>query len=111
VSLFEQGLLQMLEAAVTGLQPMQPYLLALSPRPDGSEPLLPLAESTTNAAGAQVVNALGPLRQIVQGQADLQRRYLVIVPGTASQHGAPVQIQASCVNAGDLESVNHGCDD
>jgi hypothetical protein len=101
----------MLEAAVTGLQPMQPYLLALSARPDGFGPLLPLDEFTTNAAGAQVVNALGPLRQIVQGQEHVQRRYLVIVPGTASQHGAPVQIQASCVNPGDLEPVNHGCDD
>jgi YVTN family beta-propeller protein len=94
VSLFDQGLLQMLEAAVTGLQPMEPYLLALSPQPDGSGPLEPLAEFTTNAAGAQVVTALGPIRQIVQGQEDVQRRYLVIVAGTASQPGLPVQIQA-----------------
>jgi YVTN family beta-propeller protein len=111
VSLFDQGLLQMLEAAVTGLQPMQPYLLALSPRPDGRDPLLPLAEFTTNAAGAQVVNALGPLRQIVQGEQNVQRRYLVIVPGTASQHGAPVQIQANCVDRGELDADNRVCDD
>jgi hypothetical protein len=40
------------------------------------------------------VNALGPIRQIVQGESRVQRRYLVVVPGTADEHGAPVQIQA-----------------
>jgi YVTN family beta-propeller protein len=95
VVLYDQGLLQMLEAAVTGLQPMQAYLLALSPQPDGSGPLEPLAEFSTNGAGAAVVNELGPIRQIVQGQADVQRRYLVILPGTALQPGTPVQIQAT----------------
>jgi hypothetical protein len=111
VSLFDQGLLQMVEAAVTGLQPMQPYLLALSPRPDGRGPLLPLSEFTTNAAGAQVVNALGPIRQIVQGEQDVQRRFLVIVPGTASQHGAPVQIQANCADPDELKLANRVCDE
>jgi YVTN family beta-propeller protein len=111
VSLFDQGLLQMLEAAVTGLQPMQPYLLALSRRPDGRDPLLPLSAFTTNAAGAQVVNALGPIRQIGRGELDVQRRYLVIVPGTASQHGAPVQIQATCGDSGELKTDNVVCDD
>jgi YVTN family beta-propeller protein len=35
VSLFDQGLLQVLQASVTGLQPKQPYVLALSRAPDG----------------------------------------------------------------------------
>jgi YVTN family beta-propeller protein len=109
VSLFDQGLLQMVEAAVTGLQPMQPYLLALSPRPDGRGPLLPLAEFTTNAAGAQVVAALGPIRQIVQGEQDVPRRYLVIVSGTADRHGPPVQIQASCADPGELKPDSVDC--
>ena len=95
VVLYDQGLLQMLEAAVTGLQPTQPYLLALSSQADGSGTLEPLVEFTTNAAGAQIVNALGPIREIVRGQEEVQRRYLVIVPGTASQPGAPVQIQVT----------------
>lgn len=95
VALYDQGLSQMLEAAVTGLNPTQPYVLALSPQPDSSGTLEPLAEFTTNAAGAAVVNTLGPIRQIVQGEQDVQRRYLVIVPGSPAQPGAPVQIQAN----------------
>ena len=36
VTLFDQGLADVLEASVAGLQPMQPYVLALSERADGS---------------------------------------------------------------------------
>ena len=68
-------------------------MLALSQRPGGSGILQALAAFTTNPAGSAIVNALGPIRQIVQGANDVQRRYLVIVPGTAAQLGAPVQIQ------------------
>lgn len=50
-----------------------------------------LAAFTTNAAGSAIVNAIGPIRQIVQGGADAARRYLVIAPAAA---GKPVQIQA-----------------
>ena len=35
VSLFDQGLVQVLQAAVTGLEPMHPYVLALSQDPNG----------------------------------------------------------------------------
>jgi YVTN family beta-propeller protein len=93
VALFDQGLVQVLQAAVTGLQPKQPYVLALSTRPDGSGALEPLAEFVTNPAGAAIVNALGPIRRVVQETMATPRRYLVIVPGTASQLGAPVQLQ------------------
>jgi hypothetical protein len=47
----------------------------------------------TNPAGAAIVNAIGPIRQVLQGGPDLPRRYLVIAPGTATAPGAPVQIQ------------------
>jgi YVTN family beta-propeller protein len=94
VALFDQGLLQVLQAAVTGLEPQRPYVLALSTRPDGGGVLRPLATFTTNPAGSAVVNALGPIRQLVQGEVDTPRRYLVVAPGTPDQHGAPVQIQA-----------------
>jgi len=94
VALFDQGLLQVLQASVTGLEPQRAYVLALSPRPDGGGSLEPLAVFTTNPAGSAIVNALGPIRQIVRGENDVQRRYMVIVPGTAAQLGAPVQIQA-----------------
>jgi YVTN family beta-propeller protein len=89
VALYDQGLAQVLEAAVTGLEPKQPYLLALSEHPDGSGKLQGLSGFMTNPAG----DAVGPVRQLVRGEDTSQRRYLVIAPGTADQHGAPVQIQ------------------
>jgi len=94
VSLYDQGLTQVLEAAVTGLVPMQPYVLALAAKSDGSGTLEPLAAFNTNPAGSAVVNAVGPIRQIVQSAEKEQRRYLVIVPGTIGSLGAPVQVQA-----------------
>ena len=89
VALFDQGLTQMLEASVTGLAPGQAYTLALAARPDGSGPLEPLASFTTNPAGAAIVNAVGPIRQIVRNADQSARRFLVI----SSAGGAPVQVQ------------------
>jgi YVTN family beta-propeller protein len=94
VSLFDQGLLQVLQASVTGLQPKQPYVLALSHQTDGGGALEPLATFSTNPAGSAIVNAVGPFRAAVQGEDKTQRRYLVIAPGGAAQPGAPVQVQA-----------------
>ena len=94
VTLFDQGLTQVLQASVSGLEPKQPYVLALSQRSDGGGALQPLAAFTTNPAGSAIVNALGPIRQVVQGEDKAERRYLVIVPGTPEKHGAPLQIQA-----------------
>ncbi len=94
VSLFDQGLLQVLQASVTGLEPKVPYVLALSERPDGGGALEPLSAFTTNPAGAAIVNAIGPIRQVVKGDMDVPRRYLVVVPGTPSDYGTPVQLQA-----------------
>ena len=95
VALFDQGLSQVLQAAVTGLLPRQPYVLALATQANGTGPLNPLADFVTNPAGSAIVNAVGPIRQIVQAQdpATADRRYLVIVSGTASQLGPPVQVQ------------------
>jgi hypothetical protein len=93
VALYDQGLAQVLEAAVTGLEPKQPYLLALSEHPDGSGKLQGLSGFMTNPAGGAIVNAVGPVRQLVRGKDTSRRRYLVIAPGTADEHGAPVQIQ------------------
>ncbi|TMH02109.1 MAG: hypothetical protein E6H69_06570, partial [Betaproteobacteria bacterium] len=72
----------------------QTYVLALAQRPDGSGVLEPLAAFTTNPAGSAIVNAVGPIRQVVQGEDRVQRRYLVIAPATSDQLGTPVQIQA-----------------
>jgi len=93
VSLFEQGLTQVLQASVTGLAPKQAYVLALAARADGSGALEPLSAFMTNPAGSAIVNAVGPIRQIVQSDAKAERRYLVIAPGTADKPGRPVQVQ------------------
>ena len=96
VALFDQGLVQVLQASVTGLQPKQPYAIALSDHADGSGPLESLANFMTNPAGAAIVNAIGQVRQIVTpGNAgtDGKRRYLVIAPVVSGKLGAAVQVQ------------------
>jgi YVTN family beta-propeller protein len=94
VSLFDQGLTQVLEASVTGLLPKQPYVLALTSAADGKGALQPLASFMTNPAGAAIVNAIGPIRQIVRGEESQPRRYLTILSGTAAKPGAPIQLQS-----------------
>jgi len=93
VSLFDQGLMQVLQVSVTGLQARQPYLLALADQPDGTGALQPLASFATNSTGAAIVNAIGPIRQIVEVKASTMRRYLVIAAGTAAHPGEIVQVQ------------------
>jgi hypothetical protein len=93
VSLFDQGLIQVLQAAVTGLEPKQPYVLALSHERDGQGPLEPLAAFMTNPAGSAIVNATGAIRQVVHGEDKIQRRYLVIAQGHADKPGHVVQVQ------------------
>jgi hypothetical protein len=78
---------------VTGLESKRSYVLALSETPDGMGALQPLATFITNPAGSAIVNTLGPLRQVVQGEGGVARRYLAIVPGTPEKHGTPTQIQ------------------
>src|ERR1700756_2249914 len=94
VSLSDQGLVQVLEAAVSGLEAGKPYLLALATEPSGTGVLEPLQSFMTNPAGAAIVNAIGPIRQVVRGEDKIPRRYLVIVPGTPDHLGVPVQVQS-----------------
>lgn len=103
VTVNNQGLLDLLQAAVTGLKPKTNYRLALAEhrsKPYGK--IEPLIAFTTNPAGAAIVAALGPLRRVVAGppnQAD--RRYLIIVPGdlspnkskTTTSGSEPLQVQ------------------
>src|ERR1700731_1664184 len=93
VTLFDQGLIEVLEAAVTGLEPMQPYVLALASRADGGGELEPLQDFMTNPAGAAIVNTVGPILEIVKGETAPPRRYLVIASGSSTNPGTPVQIQ------------------
>jgi YVTN family beta-propeller protein len=93
VSLSDQGLVQVLEAAVSGLEPGKPYLLALASEPSGTGVLEPLQGFMTNPAGAAIVNTIGPIRQVVRGEEKIPRRYLVILPGKVDDHRAAVQVQ------------------
>jgi YVTN family beta-propeller protein len=93
VSLFDQGLIQILQASVTGLDPKQPYVLALARELDGKGPLEPLSAFMTNPAGSAIVNATGPIRQIVHGEDKTPRRYLVIAQGRADSPGPIAQVQ------------------
>ncbi|MEH2120077.1 YncE family protein [Nostoc sp.] len=94
------GVIDLLEAAVTGLQPKNMYQLALAERsnqPYGK--LQPLAKFQTNPSGAAIVITLGPISQVIKGDAGAQsRRYLVIVPLKDDVPGMPVQIQLQPVS-------------
>lgn len=94
VALFDQGLVQVLQAAVTGLQPKQPYVLGLADRPDGTGDVQVLANFMTNPAGSAIVNALGQIRQLVtpgMSTSGDKRRYLVVAPVVSGKPAAPVQ--------------------
>jgi len=93
VSLFDQGLIQVVQAAVTGLKPKKPHVLALAETASGGRALEPLAEFISNPSGCAIVNAVGPIRQVVQGRGPAERRYLVIAEGTASRPGPVVQVE------------------
>ncbi|GAC1414619.1 MAG: YncE family protein [Burkholderiaceae bacterium] len=88
-----QGLVDILQAGVTGLEPKKPYFLALSNNADGSGPLDPIAKFMGNPAGAAIVGAVGPLRKAVQGATGNAKRYLVIAPIVDDKPGTPIQIQ------------------
>jgi YVTN family beta-propeller protein len=94
VSLFDQGLIQVLQAAVNGLEPKTAYVLSLSTRPDGTGAIQPLAAFMTNPAGSAIVNAIGPIRQLVQSDTPEQRRFLVVMRGTPQTIGSVVQFQS-----------------
>lgn len=96
VALFDQGLLQVLQAAVTGLEPKQTYILGLTAHADGSGRIEPLATFMANPAGSAIVNAVGQIREIVApgaSGAEDTRRYLVIAPSVSGKPGAPIQRQ------------------
>ena len=92
VTLNYQGPLDLLEAAVTGLQPNTMYTLGYVP--DLANPgdnFQALSGFMTNAAGAQIVESIAPLRQVVAGTPQPgDQRFLVIVPAGETQ---PVEVQ------------------
>jgi YVTN family beta-propeller protein len=94
VSLFDKGLVQILQASVSALQPKHPYLLGLAVNPDGSGALEPLAKFTANPAGSAIVNTTGPIRQLLAAEGEGEkRRYLIITEDRGGKAGQVVQVQ------------------
>ena len=93
VTLFDQGLIQILQASATGLMPKHPYQLVLAANADGTGDVQPLANFMTNPAGSAIVNATGPIRQVVQADAPSSKRWLAIREGTSDIPGMIVQVQ------------------
>jgi YVTN family beta-propeller protein len=94
VSLFDQGLVQVLQASVTGLEPKKSYVLALAKSTAGQGDLEPVQAFKANPAGAAIVDTIGAIRQIVQLDKKSERRFLVIAEGTPEKLGNVVQVQA-----------------
>lgn len=93
------GLLDLLEIAVSGLEPKTQYTLCLSEtnRPPFKNPL-PLTSFITWPDGAGVAQAIGPLKKIVSGEIEpdqdrLKYRYLIVSP--AQDISNPVLIQTA----------------
>ncbi|NCP11708.1 MAG: YncE family protein [Sphingomonadales bacterium] len=93
VTLFDQGQVQILQAAVAGLAPKTAYVLGLASDPQGRGKIEPLAKFMTSPSGSAVVNTLGPLRQIVTAEVKSVRRYLVVAAGTPESLGPVMQVQ------------------
>src|SRR5439155_16540689 len=94
-SLFNQRLMPVPRARAPALATGGRCVLARARRRGGGGggPLEPLAAFTTNPAGAAVVDAIGPIRQIVRASTPAEGRYLVIAAGTPAQPGPVVQTQ------------------
>lgn len=93
VTLFDQGQVQILQAAAVGLTPKTAYVLAIADNPKGEGKLQPLAGFMTSPSGSAVVNAVGPLRNVVSADTPAPRRYLVIAEGRTDDMGTVVQTQ------------------
>jgi hypothetical protein len=90
VTLNNQGPIDLLEAAVTGLQPATSYTLGYVPNLAApGQNFQPLNTFATNAAGAQIAESIGVLREVLAGTPQPED-FLVIVPAGETQ---PVQVQ------------------
>ena len=94
VTVNNQGLSDLLEAAVTGLQPGGSYFLELASNADGTGPRERLASFKTNQAGAAIVTTIAELRAMISPEPNANsRRYLVIMENDSGRVGQIVQVQ------------------
>jgi hypothetical protein len=94
VALFDQGLVQILQASVTGLKPGAMYQLGFAANAEGTGAVEPLSNFAANPAGAAIVAASGPIRQILGSDTVDHKRWLVIREGNSQMPGAVVQVQS-----------------
>ena len=87
-----QGLVDIVQAAVTGLEAKKSYFLATSTQADGSGALIPIAKFMSNPAGAAIVNAVGVLRSTLTSGAPTARQYLVVAMDQDGKPGKALQI-------------------
>lgn len=92
VTLFDQGLVQVVQAAVTGVAPKKSYYLGLADSSEGGH-IEPLSRFMSNAAGSAIVNASGPIRQLMQDAPAGARRWLVVTEDDGTGPGAVLQKQ------------------
>ena len=87
-----QGLVDIVQAAVTGLEPKKTYFLATSTQADGSGTLTPIAKFMSNPAGAAIVGAVGALRSTLAGNGGAARAYLVVATEQDGKPGKALQV-------------------
>ena len=97
ISMFDQGVIQLLQEAVTGLKPNQEDILALALTASGAGQLEALATFVTNPAGSAIVNATGPIRQIVKADQPSSRRWVVVaeVAAAGATPAKVIQVQTN----------------
>ena len=94
VAVNNQGLVDIIEAAVTGLEPGHGYTLAIASDRNGTGTVESLSGFKTNPAGAAIVSTVATLRAALAAQnITPSRRYLVIFDGMPNARGAVVQVQ------------------
>jgi len=94
VSVNNLGPLDLLQAAMTGLEPLKKYTLWLaSSRTAPFDDKQALATFQANAAGAQIAQAVGPLRAVLRGNNSgaAPRRYLVVMLQT--EGSVPIMVE------------------
>lgn len=95
VAVNSQGLLDLVEAAVAGLQPKTKYQMALAE--NASAPfgkITPIVNFETNPAGAAIVTVFAPTKTVAEAsQSENDGRTLVIRPINEAGPGEPIQVQ------------------
>ena len=93
VTVNNQGLVDIVQAAVTGLDPGKPYMLAIASNRDGSGAIEALAGFKTNPAGAAIVSTIATLRAVLSAQntTPTRRSKLFFRHGVCRRRGLHVQ--------------------